>query len=70
MHMQKICKFIIPELNKIRDLANFTDDEMAYFDMKAKDYTNVKIATELAISESKVSSLAKAVKIKIERVGI
>lgn len=68
--MQKICKFITPELNKIRDMANFTDDEMAYFDMKAKDYTNVKIATELAISESKVSSLAKAVKIKIERVGI
>ena len=54
--MRKICSFTIPELNKIRELANFTDEELEYFNMKADDKSNIYISVEMCVSESKVSS--------------
>lgn len=66
--MAKLCNLTVPELDKIRTLANFTDDEMDYFNMKSKDYSNVMIAMEMCISESKVSRLARTVKTKIKKV--
>ena len=64
----KIHDFTVPELDMFRELCNFTEDERAYFELKAKDTSNVQIALQMHISESKVSSLARKVKSKIIRV--
>ena len=64
----KIRDFTVPELNKFRELCNFTDDEMQYFNLRAKDKSNVQIAIIMNISEAQVSKLARRVKDKIKRV--
>jgi transcriptional regulator len=64
----KICDFTKPELDKFRELCNFTDDEMCYFNLRAKDKSNVQVALEMNVSEAKVSVLARKVKSKIYRV--
>ena len=64
----KICDFTVPELEYFRKQCNFTRDEMAYFNLKAIDYSNIEIAMEMNVSEAKVSVLAKKVKSKILRV--
>lgn len=64
----KIRDFTVPELNRFRELCNFTDDEMTYFNFRAKDKSNVQIAFEMNVSEAQVSKLAKRVKSKILRV--
>lgn len=64
----QIRDFTIPELNKFRNLCNFTEDEMKYFNLKSKDYSNVKIARTLNVSEAQVSKLAKRVKSKMKRI--
>ena len=65
----KIRDFTIPELERFRELCNFTEDERAYFDYKAENKSNVYIADKMNISEAQVSNLAKRVKIKIIRVA-
>ena len=60
--------FTIPELNKFRELCNFTDDELQYFNLRAKDKSNVQIALTMNVSEAQVSKLAKRVKNKIIKV--
>ena len=64
----KICDFTVPELNRFRELCNFTDSELQYFNLRAKDKSNVQIAQEMNVSESTVSVLARKVKKKIIRV--
>lgn len=64
----KIRDFTKPELDRFRELCNFTDDESAYFELRARDKSNVEIALTMNISESQVSKLAKRVKSKIIRV--
>ena len=64
----KICDFTVPELNMFRELCNFTDDELAYFNLRAKNKSNVQIAQEMNVSESTVSVLARKVKKKMIRV--
>jgi DNA-binding CsgD family transcriptional regulator len=64
----KIRDFTVPELNRFRELCNFTDPELEYFNLRAKDKSNVEIALEMNISEAQVSKLAKRVKSKIIRV--
>jgi transcriptional regulator len=64
----KICDFTKPELDKFRELCNFTDDEMEYFNLRAKDKTNIQVAMSMHISEAKVSVLARKVKSKILRI--
>ena len=58
----------MPELNMFRELCNFTKDEMEYFNLRAKDMSNVQIAMEMSVSEAQVSKLAKRVKDKMKRV--
>jgi len=60
--------FTVPELNRIRELANFTDSELQYFNLRARDKSNIEIAMEMNVSEAQVSKLAKRVKSKIIRV--
>ena len=64
----KICDFTVPELNKFRELCNFTEDERMYFELRSKNKSNVQIAYEMHVSESTVSILACKVKKKILRV--
>ncbi len=64
----KICDFTVPELERFRELCNFTEDEMKYFNLRSKDKSNVAIAQEMNVSESTVSVLARKVKKKLIRV--
>jgi transcriptional regulator len=64
----KIRDFTVPELNMFRDLCNFTEDEMKYFNLRARDKSNVEIAMILNVSEAQVSKLAKRVKSKMIRI--
>ena len=60
--------FTVPELEMFRKLCNFTEDEMEYFNLKAKNYSNVQVAFSMNVTESQVSKLAKRVKSKMKRV--
>lgn len=64
----KLRDFTKPELDKFRELCNFTEQERAYFDLKASDLSNVQIAFALSVSEAQVSKLARRVKNKILRI--
>lgn len=64
----KIYDFVEWELQKFRDECNFTNDELEYFNLKAKNKSNIQISIEMCISEPQVSKLAKRVKTKILKV--
>jgi transcriptional regulator len=64
----KIRDFTVPELDRFRELCNFTADELYYFNLRSKDMSNVEIAIRMNVSEPQVSKLAKRVKSKIKRV--
>lgn len=64
----KIRDFTVPELDKFRALCNFTEDEMTYFNLRARDKSNIQIALEMNVSEAQVSKLAKRVKSKMLRI--
>lgn len=66
--MNKIRDFVEWELNMFRKECNFTSDELTYFNLRAKDKSNIEIAFEMNISESQVSKLARRVKSKMKRV--
>ena len=61
----KIRDFVEYELDVFRNNCNFTDEELTYFNLRAKDKSNIQIALEMNISESQVSKLAKRVKNKM-----
>ena len=63
-----IYDFTIPELNYLREQCNFSDEELEYFNLRAKHYSNLQIAIAMNVSEGKVSKLAKSVKTKILKV--
>ncbi len=60
--------FTKPELDRFRELCNFTEEELMYFNLRSQDKSNAAIAQEMYISEPKVSQLARRVKNKIIRV--
>ena len=60
--------FTEPELKQLRELCNFSDDELEYFNLRAKHKSNTFISIEMSVSEAQVSKLAKRVKDKIKRV--
>jgi len=64
----KICDFTEPELDVLRRLCNFSDIELQYFNLRARDKTLVEIALEMNISQSTVSLIGKRVKNKIIRI--
>jgi len=64
----QIYDFTVPELNRLRELCNFSDAELEYFNLRAKHKSNVEIALTMHVSESQVSKLARKVKDKIKRV--
>lgn len=66
----KIRDYTEIELDVFREYCNFTEDEMEYFNLRAKDIGNIKISLEMNISTSQVSKLAKRVYDKMSRVQI
>lgn len=64
----KIRDFTVPELNRFRELCNFTDDELWYFNLRSRDKSNIEISMEMKISEAQVSKIAKRVKDKMKRI--
>ena len=64
----KIRDFVEWELDYFRQSCNFSTDELMYFNLRAKDKSNVQIALEMNVSEAQVSKLAKRVKNKIIKV--
>lgn len=66
--MLQIRDFTVPELDKFRALCNFTDAESEYFELKAKDKSNVEISMAMNISTAQVSKIAKRVRSKIIKV--
>jgi len=64
----KIYDFTKPELDYFIINCNFSDEELCYFNLRAQYKSNIQIALEMNISESKVSKLARKVKSKMLRV--
>lgn len=60
--------FVESELRFFRQECNFSEDEMMYFNLRAKHLSNQQIAIKMNVSEGKVSKLAKSVKTKILKV--
>lgn len=64
----KIRDFVEPELEYFRATCNFSPSELEYFNLRARDKSNVQIAMEMNVSEAQVSKLAKRVKDKMKRI--
>lgn len=64
----QIYDFTVPELNKFRELCNFSDAELEYFNLRARHKSNVEISLTMNVSEAQVSKLARKVKDKILRI--
>lgn len=63
-----ICDFVEWELQKFRDECNFTDEEMEFFNFRAKNHSIEWIAEEMNISVGKANKLSSKVKKKIIKV--
>ncbi len=66
----KICDFIERELELFRKECNFTDIELEYFNLKAKDKSNTQIAYALNVSENTIINIGRRVFNKIKKVGL
>ena len=51
----KLRDFTVPELDKFRELCNFTEEELKYFNLRARDKSNVEISLAMNISTAQVS---------------
>ena len=63
-----ISDFVEWELQKFRDECNFTDEELEFFNYRAKNKTIEVIAELMNISTSKADTLSRKVKQKILKV--
>ena len=64
----QIYDFVEWELQKLRDECNFSEQELQYFNLRAKHKSNIEISLTMNVSEAQVSKLAKRVKNKIVKV--
>ena len=64
----RICDFVKSELDMFRQECNFTDEEMEFFNYRAKNDTLETIAEKMNISVGKADKLSRKVKSKIIRV--
>lgn len=63
----KICDFTKPELDSIREQSNFTNEELALFNMRADNIPLEECAERMNLSVSTIYRLHKKVKIKVEK---
>ena len=54
-----------PELEYFRQYCNFSDEELMYFNLKAKGKSTIQITMQMHISESKMFNIARKVRKKI-----
>lgn len=66
--MKKINKYIEYELNIFRNECNFSDEELIYFNYKAKGWSNIRISTEMNASTATITRLGKSVSSKMNKV--
>ena len=66
----QIYDLVEPELNRLRELCNFSDNELEYFNLRAKHKSNTQISLTMNVSEAQVSKLARKVKDKISRINL
>lgn len=64
----KICDFVNSELEHIRSEANFTNEEMILFNMRANNIPIEECAERMNLSVSTAYRLHKKIKSKIEKV--
>ena len=64
----KICDFVNSELEHIRSEANFTNEEMILFNMRAKDIPLEECAERMNLSVSAIKQKSQKINSKIERV--
>jgi len=64
----KICDFTMPEIERFRELCNFTSEEMEFFNLRSRNKSIIEITFAMNISKSKADVLSKKVKSKIVRV--
>ena len=64
----KICDFTMPELDKLRRECNFTKEQVALFDLRAKNIPLEECAEKMNVSVSTVYRINKAIKKKIDKV--
>lgn len=65
--MLRIPNFTKPEIDKIKELANFTERELRVFDLRNEEYTheqiaelmNISIATEYRINRGMIRKILK-----------
>ncbi len=65
----KICDFTKPELDKLREQSNFTNDEMTLFNMRASNIPLEECAERMNLSVSTTYRIHKKIKSKIEKVN-
>lgn len=64
----KICDFTKPELDKLREQSNFTNDEMTLFNMRANNIPLEECAEQMNLSVSAIKQKSQKINNKIERV--
>jgi len=64
----KICDFTMPEIERFRELCNFTSEEMEFFNLRSRNKSIIEITFAMNISKSKADILSKKVRSKIIRV--
>ena len=64
----KICDFVNSELDQIRSEANFTEDECALFELRAKGIPLEECAEIMNLSISAIKSKSQKINRKIQRI--
>lgn len=64
----QICDFVECELQMFRNECNFTQEELDFFNYRAKNLTIEQIAELMNISVGKANKLSRKVKDKMKRV--
>ena len=64
----QIYDLTVPELERYRALCNFLDDELEFFNLRARGKSLVQIALAMNVSEAQAAKLSQRVKKKMKRV--
>ena len=64
----KICDFTKPELDFIREQSNFTNEELALFNMRANNIPLEECAERMNLSVSAIKQKSQKINSKIKRV--
>lgn len=67
MKRLRVSEYTKPELDKIIEFANFTEEELRCFELKAKDKSLVEISLEMNTSTTRVSTIFNKVSRKIRK---